>query len=203
MRSVIRRILVYVCIILLTMIILIKAGTGEKSASLKSIFDQFLHPSEISSSNGIDLRSDDGTCYYFTYKGEDYYAEYASDTWTVYNSCQIKNPTDIYKICKALDQEHRVPSRDYSSYRTPSDMAFEWEQHNIAYDQLPEGNYWRESARNVDLDPEDQGKSFKEIYEERTGNTLDLDKIVENKDKITDKVKEKLKEKIKEILVSS
>ena len=203
MRSVIRCILVYVCIILLTMIILIKAGTGEKSASLKSIFDQFLHPSEISSSNGIDLRSDDGTCYYFTYKGEDYYAEYASDTWTVYNSCQIKNPTDIYKICKALDQEHRVPSRDYSSYRTPSDMAFEWEQHNIAYDQLPEGNYWRESARNVDLDPEDQGKSFKEIYEERTGNTLDLDKIVENKDKITDKVKEKLKEKIKEILVSS
>jgi len=203
MRSVIRRILVYVCIILLTMIILIKAGTGEKSASLKSIFDQFLHPSEISSEEGINLRSDDGTCYYFTYKDEDFYCEYAGDTWTIYNSYKIKNPTDIYKICKALDQEHRVPSRDYSSYRTPADMAFEWEQHNIAYDQLPEGNYWRESARNVDLDPEDQGKSFKEIYEERTGNTLDLDKIVENKDKITDKVKEKLKEKIKEILVSS
>jgi hypothetical protein len=73
-------------------------------------------------------------------------------------------------------------------------MAFEWQQHNIAYEQLPEGNQWRESAMNVDLDPDDQGKTFKEMYEERTGKKLDLDTLIEHSDKIKEKAKEKLQE---------
>jgi len=121
---------------------------------------------------------------------EDYEAEFQEDTWTIYNSCRIKNAKDILIICRALSEEHPVPSRDRESVRTPEDMAFEWEQHNLAYEQLPEGNHWRESSRNVDLDPDDQGKTFKEIYEERTGEELNLDTVIEHKDKIKEKLRE-------------
>lgn len=166
------------------------------SEDVDRLTGNILHPSSLSSTEDINLRTNNGTGYTFTYEDEDFYAEYAYDTWTIYNSYRIKSPRDILIICKALDAEHRVPSRDYSSYRTPADMAFEWEQHNIAYDQLSDDSGFKHSARDVDLDPEDQGKTFKEIYEERTGRTLNMDKVIENKDKIKEKVKEKLKEKL-------
>ncbi len=182
--------------VLFTFSVLLTGCSGQGAGTLHKLSGYLLHPSNLSSPEDINLRSDDGWSYYFTYKDEDYYAEYSSDTWKIYNSYRIKSPRDILLICKALDAEHRVPSRDYESFRTPADMAFEWEQHNIAYEQLPEDNSWRANAKNVDLDPEDQGKTFKDIYEERTGNKIDLEKIMENKGRI----KEKLKEKLKEVL---
>ena len=57
-------------------------------------------------------------------------------------------------------------------------MTFEWIQHNIAYDILPENNKWKENAKDVDLDPQDQNKTFKEIYESRTGEVIDLDELM-------------------------
>lgn len=184
--------------------------TDSTPGRLSSLSDNFLSSSNLSSIEDLNLEHEGGGSYTFDYAGEEFEALFDSDTWTIYDSYKIKNAKDILLICRALSDEHPVPSRDRESYRTPEDMAFEWEQHNLAYDQLPEGNYWRESSRNVDLDPDDQGKTFKEIYEDRTGETLDFDKIKEklNSDKIKekldpDKIKEKLdSDKIKEKLNS-
>ena len=64
------------------------------------------------------------------------------------------------------------------SYRTADDMAYEWVQHNLAYEILPEGNSFRNSAKDVDLDPRDQGMSLVEIYEDRTGKKIDLKSLL-------------------------
>lgn len=181
-----------VIIICLFVYVIITGFSDRTGSDLKELAGRLFGGSGLSSGEDLNLRSSDGTYYTFTYKGEDYDAEFHTDTWTVYNSYRIKNPADIRKICKALSEEHPVPGRDRESFRTPRDMAFEWEQHNLAYSQLPEDSHWRESSRNVDLDPDDQGKTFKEIYEERTGKKLDLDTVVEHKNKITEKIKEKL-----------
>jgi len=180
-------------LVCLTFAFVLTGCSGETGSRLSSLGSQFLSPSSLSSTEDIDLRGD-GWDYTFTYKDEDYNAEFNGDTWTIYNSYRIRNAQDILTICKALSEEHSVPSADGESYRTPQDMAFEWQQHNLAYEQLPEGNPWRESARNVDLDPDDQGKTFKEIYEERTGRKLDLDTVIEHSDKIREKAEEKLGE---------
>ncbi len=42
-------------------------------------------------------------------------------------------------------------------------MAYEWLQHNIAYELLPDSEF-KASAKDVDLDPDDQGLSLEEIY---------------------------------------
>ena len=138
------------------------------------------------------MEKEGGGSYSFRYGDKRYEAYFDTDTWTIYDSYQIKNAKDILLICKALSKEHPVPSSDRESYRTPEDMAFEWQQHNLAYDQLPKGNYWSDSSRDVDLDPDDQGKSYKEIYEDRTGKKLDFDTVMEHKDKIEQKAREKL-----------
>ena len=180
------------------------AGCSDGAkARIKKVSASLLSSSNLSSVDDLNLEHNGGGDYSFDYAGEEFNAMFDTDTWTIYNSYKIKNGKDILLICQALSDEHPVPSRDRDSYRTPEDMAFEWEQHNLAYDQLPEGNYWKESSRNVDLDPDDQGKSFKEIYEDRTGKTLDFDKI---KEKLKSKnIKEKLtlsniKRKLKEYL---
>ena len=56
------------------------------------------------------------------------------------------------------------------SYRTAEDMAYEWIQHNIAYEILSEDSPWKEHVKHVDLNPEDQGKNLKELYKSRTLN---------------------------------
>lgn len=61
------------------------------------------------------------------------------------------------------------------STRTAEDMAFEWLQHNLAYEFLPENNPWRENAKDVDLNPEDQNRTFQEMYEARTGKEFRLE----------------------------
>ncbi|MBP3901988.1 MAG: hypothetical protein J6D53_11150 [Blautia sp.] len=143
----------------------------------------------LSSEEDIGLWSSDGANYYFTYNGTEFHAEHRYDSWVIYSSYRIINASDIEIICSALSREHPVPSIDYTSYRTPSDMALEWIQHNIVYYQLPEGSHWREHAMTVCLDPEDQGKTFQELYEDRTGAKLDNEELIE---KIREKIKEYL-----------
>lgn len=106
--------------------------------------------------------------YVFEYDGEQFTAYFDTYSWRVYDSYKITNHDDIVIICQALINEHPVYGSDWESYRTPEDMAFEWEQHNLAYTMLPEDSHWRDDARHVDLDPYDQGKSVTEIYESRT-----------------------------------
>jgi|GEM_PF-1997769 len=138
----------------------------------------------LSSTEDINLRDIDGggAQYLFTYGEEDFSAQYLYGIWTVFDSYKITDKGDQTIICQALIDEHPVLGKDMESYRTAEDMAYEWQQHNMAYAYMPEDNAWRDSAANVDFDPEDQGRSFKEIYEDRTGEKLD--------------VKEKIKERI-------
>lgn len=128
-------------------------------------------------SDSIDIKKIDDKNYEFVYKDEVFNAIFVNDTWKIYDSYKITNNNDIKKICKALIEINKVPSSDYKSYRTSDDMAYEWMQHNLAYQILPDGNSFRESAKDVDLDPRDQGKSLVEIYEDRTGQKLDLSKL--------------------------
>lgn len=103
----------------------------------------------------------------FTYNNELYYASYSQDNWHIIDSYKITNYYDIIIICQALIDVHPIHGIDKESYRTAEDMADEWVQHNFAYYLLPENSSWREHAKNVDLDPEDQGKNLLEMYQKR------------------------------------
>jgi len=128
--------------------------------------------SYISSSEDIALKSEDNKekNYIFTYNNEQYSAVYTKDNWHITDSYKIKNKRDITLICEALIGVHPIHGADKKSYRTAEDMMYEWVQHNIAYDSLPDGNSWKSHAKDVDLNPEDQGKSLKEMYESRVNN---------------------------------
>ena len=112
--------------------------------------------------------------YVFEYDGEQFTAYFDTYSWRVYDSYKITAHDDIVIICQALIDEHPVYGSDWTSLRTAEDMVYEWEQHNLIYWLLPESSHWRDDAKDVDLDPYDQGKSFAEIYESRTGQKLDL-----------------------------
>ena len=163
-----------------------------------SSYDESSDEDEDAAYDGvINLHDVDGadTNYAFTYKGEEFRAQYYYDNWTIFDSYKITNKHDMKKICQALIDIHPIHGKDYESYRTADDMAYEWKQHNLAYKYLPEDNAWRPSAANVDFDPEDQGRSFEEIYEDRTGQELDLkEKVKESLEDGTffDKVKKVL-----------
>lgn len=128
----------------------------------------------------LSLEDTDGrkTNYTFKYKNETYKAIYTKDNWHIEDSYKIRNKEDMAIICQALTNIHKIHGKDMSSYRTIDDLVYEWEQHNIAYDVLPEDSIWKESAKNVDLDPEDQGRSIQEIYEARTGKKFNLEDII-------------------------
>lgn len=137
----------------------------------------------LQSTEDIGLYDTDGggTNYAFTYGGETFYAQYYYDNWTLFDSYKITDSHDMKIICQALIDVHSVHGRDRESFRTAKDMVYEWEQHNLAYKYLPEDNAWRESARNVDFDPDDQGRSLEEMYEARTGEELDIEKYLRQK----------------------
>ena len=130
-----------------------------------------------------------GYQYLFTYKGEDYTAIYSYDNWCVYDSYKITSGRAMKKICQALIDEHPIHGSDYESFRTADDMVYEWKQHNIAHAVLPDDNAWKTTTGNVDFDPEDQGKSVQELYEDRTGEKFDL---MEHSDDIREYLKNKL-----------
>ena len=130
----------------------------------------------LSDPSDIDLRDTDGNGknYLFTYDGEDFSAVYTTDNWKIYDSYKINNTEDMTIICEALISVHQIHGSDMESYRTAEDMAYEWLQHNIAYQFLSDDSSWKVHAQNVDLDPKDQGKSFSEIYEDRTGKEFNI-----------------------------
>lgn len=123
---------------------------------------------------GLHPTDETGAHYAFTYAGEEFNVTYRPDWWTVHDSYRIKDIHDITAICQTLIDEHPVHGVDLESYRTAEDMAYEWEQHNLIYRLLPEDNPWRQHAKDVDLDPQDQGLTFTEMYERRTGKELDI-----------------------------
>lgn len=153
-------------------------GSGDAEADA----DQS-EASDEDSAEDINLRDANGGGYYylFTYKDEDYTAIYSYDNWCVYDSYKITSGRAMKKICQALIEVHPVHGSDYESFRTAEDMVYEWKQHNIAHAILPEDNPWKTTTGNVDFDPEDQGKSMREMYKDRTGEDFD---IAEHKDDI-------------------
>ena len=126
-------------------------------------------PGILTSTEDIALRDADGggENYVFYYDGQEFRARYTPDNWKIYDSYMITNGEDMKIICQALSEVHPVHGKDYVNYRTPEDMAYEWQQHNFAFYMLPEESPWRQNVQNVDLDPKDQGKSFSELYEDR------------------------------------
>lgn len=130
----------------------------------------------LSSPEDINLTdTGDGKNYTFTYGDEEFSAIYTEDNWKIIDSYKISNVDDNLIICQALIDEHPIHGSDLVSYRTAEDMAYEWLQHNIAYEILPDDNSMKSHAKDVDLDPQDQGKDFDEIYEDRTGKEFSLD----------------------------
>lgn len=121
------------------------------------------------STEDIYLHDVDGkeTNYVFTYCDCEFNAKYTKDNWKIYNSYLITNRLDMEIICKALIDIHPIHGIDKISYRTPEDMAYEWEQHNIAYVLIPKGSKWNNMAKDVDFNPSDQGKSLEEMYQLR------------------------------------
>ncbi|WP_044914823.1 hypothetical protein [Butyrivibrio sp. WCE2006] len=150
----------------------------------------------LNSTADINLRDLDGngSNYAFTYDGTDYSAVYTTDNWRVEDSYKINNIADITIICQALIDVHPIHGRDMQSYREASDLAFEWLQHNLAYAALSDDNSLKSHAKDVDLDPADQGRSFEEMYEDRTGKELDINDFISEEDQ------EKLFEALKDVI---
>ncbi|WP_029231627.1 hypothetical protein [Butyrivibrio sp. VCB2006] len=134
----------------------------------------------LSSTADIGLMDADGkdTNYIFTYGDVAFAAIHWDDHWKIIDSYLIENSSDMVIICQALIDVHPIHGADMENYRTADDMAYEWLQHNLAYEFLPEGNAWREKSKDVDFNPDDQGKTFIEIYEERTGKEFNFKEIM-------------------------
>lgn len=149
--------------------------TIEKIEQDKEIYEYQEEKTNITKDD-LEIIDTDGKSknYSFIYKNETYYAVYTTDNWKIIDSYKITNTQDIIVICSKLIEIHQVHGKDMVSYRTPEDMAYEWLQHNIAYQVLPDDNPWKDNAKDVDLDPKDQGKNLAEIYEDRTGVKFDL-----------------------------
>ena len=128
----------------------------------------------LTSAEDIHLTDIDGweTNYSFEYGGETYSAVYTPDNWKIIDSYKITSEEDMIIICGALADINPVHGSDGESYRTPEDMAYEWGQHNIAYDILPDDNSWKANAKDVDINPADQNKSLYEMYKSKTGGSL-------------------------------
>ena len=135
----------------------------------------------LTSASDIKLVNTDGkgSNYSFTYNGEEFSAIYTTDNWKIVDSYKINEEADMMIICQALIDEHPIHGSDMVSYRTADDMVYEWIMHNMAYAFISDDETLRKKAKDVDFDPEDQGKSFDEIYKSRTGKELDLNSILE------------------------
>ena len=200
-----KKILSLLLIMILMISVLAGCGLNEDEVEVQSTGEDTV--SVLKSTRDINLRDIDGkgTNYLFTYKNEDFTAIYTKDNWKIKNSYKITNGQDIAYICKALIDVHPIHGKDMKSYRTVDDLVYEWQQHNLAYMILPDDNSWKSHAKDVDLDPADQGKSIAEIYEARTGSKLDIRKLkkIKNSKKVqriknSSKV-QKLKNKIKQL----
>lgn len=113
---------------------------------------------KLSSAADLALTDLGGGKYSFNYDGKTFSAAYTADNWHIPNSYRITSFEDMVTICGALKELHPIHGKDMVSYREPEDMAYEWLQHNIAYEIIPEGFPGKSNARDVDIDPKDQGR---------------------------------------------
>ena len=143
------------------------------------MFNYIEDESILKKNSDIKLTDVDGNKmnYTFVYKEQVFEASYTYDNWHIVDSYKVKSKKDMVIICEALIGEHKVHGIDMESYRTADDMAYEWLQHNMVYEFFPVDSSWRNSAKSVDLDPKDQGKSLVQMYEERTGEAFSISKI--------------------------
>ena len=121
--------------------------------------------------------NNDNTNYMFNYNNEEFFATYTLDNWHINDSYKIADIDDIEAICNALIEIHPIHGDDLVSFRTAKDMASEWTKHNLLYMILPDESNWKNSAKDVDLDPYDQNKSLSEMYKQRTGKEFDYSNI--------------------------
>ena len=108
-----------------------------------------------------------GTNYTFIYNNENFYAIYSKDNWKIIDSYKIKNTEDMAIICESLIDIYPIHGSDMVSYRTIEDLVKEWVQHNLAYEILSKDSPWKESAKDVDFNPEDEGKNIIDMYKSR------------------------------------
>ena len=129
-------------------------------------------PGILSSSDDIGLYDTDGSGmnYSFTYNGESFSAVYTPDNWKIIDSYKITNKADIELICEALISVYPIHGADMESWRTPEDLAYEWMEHNAAYMLLVDNSKWKANVKDVDLNPEDQGKSGIQMALDRIGD---------------------------------
>ena len=120
----------------------------------------------IYSSNNIVINTHDNTNYEFEYKAEKYIAIYTYDNWKIIDSYKINDEYTMRVICSKLISIHPIHSSDYNSYRTVEDLVYEWKQHNLAYFIMPNNKY-KLMAKDVDLNPSDQSKTYIEIYKSK------------------------------------
>ena len=177
----------YVIIFLGLVVLLLSGCQDSKSEKKEDISDAEIaytkyieEDSKILENYNVELIDLDGKNKNFTfeYNGENFSALFSNGSWKIIDSYKIKNREDIKKICEALIEKNQVKGKDGLSYRTAEDMTYEWIQHNIAYELLPDDNSWKIHAKNVDLDPADQGKNLKEIFESRIGKKISIKNIL-------------------------
>lgn len=186
MKKIIKKhiIIVIVFIILITLLIIIFVANfqnKDESNDIKTKEDEILDYGSVENENVLTSTQEinlhdvngKGTNYIFTYKDVSYSAIYTKDNWHIVDSYKITNEKDMEIICEALIDIHPICGKDKTSFRTVQDLVYEWVQHNIAYNLLPEDNKWKTNAKDVDFNPEDQGKNLKEMYESRNGKILD------------------------------
>ena len=123
--------------------------------------------------------------YNFAYNGKTYSATYneSEQCWTIIDSFEISDKKVMYLECYNLIAKNPVPTEPGgTTYRTLDDMVYEWEQHNVAYNYfikiynsgIPFSselyNYIAEGisrAKNVSINPGDQGKNWIELCLDR------------------------------------
>lgn len=158
----------YAVIVAFFLCCFIFSGCGSSGNSDAAGSDDSSDITTLGSPAEIGLASEDDVHFTFSYHNEIFQAVFITDTWKIIDSYKITNSADLVIICRALTEKHPVPTSDRSGERTPEDLAYEWEQHNLAYSLLPEGAKWKDNAKDVDLNPEDQGKNIVNYVIERT-----------------------------------
>lgn len=159
------------CLLLVMLLSVGMAGCGTPTQEQTEQPEQAETESKgiLTSAEEIGLQDTDGNGkeYVFYYNNIEFHARYTPDNWKIIDSFRVTEPEDMVFICQALSEEHPIHGRDMVSWRTPEDMAYEWQQHNIVFYLLPEESPQRQSVKDVDLDPKDQGKSYVEMYQDR------------------------------------
>ena len=113
-----------------------------------------------SSADEVVLVPAGGEVYSFDYGDKTFQAEYTENSWKIIDSYLIDNEQDMGYICDALTALHPIPTADGSGVRDRESLVYEWRQHNEAYKMLPKDSKWIASVKDVDLNPDDEGKDM-------------------------------------------